>query len=119
MGQGDLDESHWSDVAAEAFEAGWRAEAIEAVDRPHIERFFLATGRLLPIWTMLGDAAQVRRLVTQDGRAFLGRIVTPDAVNTLLGKLGAGRASSSPVRRSSTQPWRGRSFPLAGSPACR
>jgi hypothetical protein len=39
---------------------------------------------------MLGDAAQVRRLVTQDGRAFLGRIVTPDAVNTLLGKLGAG-----------------------------
>jgi hypothetical protein len=119
MGQGDLDESHWGDAAAEDFEAEWRAEAIEAVDRPHIERFFLATGRLLPIWTMLGDAAQVRRLVTQDGRALLGRIVTPDAVNTLLGKLGAGRASSSPVRRSSMRRWRGRLFPLAGSPACQ
>jgi hypothetical protein len=55
MGQGDLDESHWSDVAAEAFEAGWRAEAIEAVDRPHIERFFPLQGACCPsgrCWAM-------------------------------------------------------------------
>lgn len=90
MPQGDLDESHWADIGSEAFEAGWRAEAVEAANKPHIERFFLATGRLLPIWNMLGAAAQVRRVVTQGGRSLLGRIVTPEAVNTLLSKLGAG-----------------------------
>jgi hypothetical protein len=90
MPQGDLDESHWADIGIEAFEAGWRAEAVEAANKPHIERFFLATGRLLPIWNMLGAAAQVRRVVTQEGRSLLGRIVTPDAVNSLLSKLGAG-----------------------------
>jgi hypothetical protein len=46
----------------------------------------------LPIWTMLGVAAQVRRVVTQEGRSLLGRIVTPEAVNTLLSKLGTGES---------------------------
>ena len=57
---------------------------------PHVERFFLATGRLLPIWNLLGEDAQVRRLITQDGRSLLGRIVPVEAVNALLDKLGLG-----------------------------
>ena len=84
----ELAESHWDDFSLDAFEALWEQEAAEAATQPHIERLFLATGRLLPIWNLLGDEAQVRRLVTQDGRSLLGRIVPADSVNGLLAKLG-------------------------------
>ncbi|WP_298768704.1 strawberry notch C-terminal domain-containing protein, partial [uncultured Novosphingobium sp.] len=86
--EAELAESHWDDCSLEAFEALWEQEAEEAAQRPHVERLFLATGRLLPIWNLLGDEAQVRRLVTQDGRSLLGRIVPADSVNHLLTKLG-------------------------------
>ncbi|MDE2442560.1 MAG: methylase, partial [Betaproteobacteria bacterium] len=86
----DLAESHWDNTSAEAFAMLWRAECEDLKARPHTERFFLATGRLLPIWNLLGEEAQVRRLVTQEGRSLLGRIVPADTVNTLLEKLGLG-----------------------------
>ena len=88
VSQGDLDESHWADIDAATFEAQWQAEADNAAAHPAVERFYLATGRLLPIWNLLGDDAQVRRLITQDGRSYLGRIVPTDAVNDLLARLG-------------------------------
>lgn len=90
--QHDLDESHWAAIGQSAFEELSQAEADEAARHPDVERFFLATGRLLPIWNLLGEEAQVRRLVTQDGRSMLGRIVPADAVNTLLDNLGLGGA---------------------------
>ena len=90
--QQDLDESHWVKFDDAAFGQLWQEEADAAARNPHVERLFLATGRLLPIWNMLGEEAQVRRLVTQDGRSFLGRIVSPEAVNPLLEKLGLGDA---------------------------
>jgi hypothetical protein len=90
ISQSDLEESHWVDLDAATFTPLWQAEADNAALHPHIERFFLATGRLLPIWNLLGEDAQVRRLVTQDGRSLLGRIVPVDAVNALLDKLGLG-----------------------------
>jgi hypothetical protein len=85
----ELAESHWDDCEREAFEQAWQAEADDLAAKPYTERF-LATGRLLPIWNLLGDEAQVRRLVTQDGRSLLGRIVPAEAVNMLLDKLGIG-----------------------------
>ena len=88
--QSDLEESHWVDIDTATFTSMWQTEAENAALHPHVERFFLATGRLLPIWNLLGEDAQVRRLVTQDGRSLLGRIVTVDAVNALLDKLGLG-----------------------------
>ena len=88
--QSDLEESHWIDIDAATFTPLWQAEADNAALHPHVERFFLATGRLLPIWNLLGEDAQVRRLITQDGRSMLGRIVPVDAVNALLDKLGLG-----------------------------
>jgi len=88
--QNDLEESHWVDIDAAAFTPLWQAEADNVAQHPHVERFFLATGRLLPIWNLLGEDAQVRRLVTQEGRSLLGRIVPVDAVNALLDKLGLG-----------------------------
>ena len=92
ISQRDLEESHWLDIDVASFDESWQSEADAAADHPHTERFFLATGRLLPIWNLLGDDAQVRRLVTQDGHSLLGRIVTPDVVNALLDKLGIGEA---------------------------
>ena len=88
--QSDLEESHWVDIDTATFTSMWQTEAENAALHPHVERFFLATGRLLPIWNLLGEDAQVRRLVTQDGRSLLGRIVPVDAVNALLDKLGLG-----------------------------
>lgn len=90
----ELAESHWDDCEDVLFEGNWQAEASDLAARPHTEQFYLATGRLLPIWNLLGEEAQVRRLVTQDGRSLLGRIVPPDAVNTLLEKLGFGERIS-------------------------
>ena len=87
-----LDESHWAPTDATTFATLWQDEADHAATHPASERFFLATGRLLPIWNKLGDQAQVRRLITQDGRSFLGRIVPVDAVNDLLESLGLGGA---------------------------
>ena len=93
----ELAESHWSDCECAGFEEAWQAEAEDLATRPYTERFYLATGRLLPIWNLLGDDAQVRRLATQDGRSLLGRIVPAEAVNTLLEKLGFGdRVAVSP-----------------------
>ena len=67
--QNDLEESHWVDIDAAAFTPLWQAEADNVAQHPHVERFFLATGRLLPIWNLLGEDAQVRRLVTQGAAA--------------------------------------------------
>jgi hypothetical protein len=85
-----LSRSHWDNCEREAFEEAWQVEADDLATKPYTERFYLATGRLLPIWNLLGDEAQVRRLVTQDGRSLLGRIVPAEAVNMLLDKLGIG-----------------------------
>src|SRR3546814_9105269 len=82
----------WEPVDAGTFGDGWTAECDELSQNPNRERFFLATGRLLPIWNLLGDDPEVRRLVTADGSALLGRIVPHGDVNTLLGKLGIAGA---------------------------
>lgn len=85
---GDLEESMWEPVDVGTFEECWQAECDELGQDPNRERFFLAVGRLLPIWNLLGDDPEVRRLVTADGRALLGRIVPHGDVNLLLSKLG-------------------------------
>jgi predicted RNA methylase len=84
----ELAESSWEDVERSSFDVLWEKETADLAAKPHTERFFMATGRLLPIWNLLGDEAQVRRLVTNDGRSLLGRIVPIETVNALLAKLG-------------------------------
>src|SRR3546814_14021231 len=82
----------WEPVDVDTFGQCWTAECDELSQNPNRERFFLATGRLLPIWNLLGDDPEVRRLVTADGSALLGRIVPHGVVHTLLGKLGLAGA---------------------------
>src|SRR3546814_19847484 len=82
----------WEPVDVDTFGQCWTAECDELSQNPNRERFFLATVRLLPIWNLLGDDPEVRRIVKADGSALLGRIVPHGDVNTLLGKLGIAGA---------------------------
>jgi hypothetical protein len=47
--QGELDESSWEAIDRPGFDARWEEEAADLAGKPHTERFFMATGRLLPI----------------------------------------------------------------------
>ena len=105
----------WESVDAETFGDCWTAECDELGQNPHRERFFLATGRLLPIWNLLGDDPEVRRLVTADGRALLGRIVPHGDVNPLLGKLGiTGGITLAPAEIVAAA-WEGKTVMVGGS----
>ena len=82
---------------------------------PNRERFFLAVGRLLPIWNLLGDDPEVRRLVTADGRALLGRIVPHGDVNSLLGKLGIAGAINLAPAEIVAAAWEGKTVPIGSN----
>ena len=112
---GDLEESMWEPVDADTFGQCWTAECDELSQNPNRERFFLATGRLLPIWNLLGDDPEVRRLLTADGRALLGRIVPHGDVNTLLGKLGIAGAIKLAPAEIVAAAWEGKTVVVGGN----
>lgn len=112
---GDLEESMWEPVDVDTFAQCWTTECEELSQNPNRERFFLATGRLLPIWNFLGDDPEVRRLVTADGRALLGRIVPHGDVNTLLGKLGIAGAIKLAPAEIVAAAWEGKTVTVGGS----
>lgn len=105
----------WEPVDVGTFEECWKAECDELGQDPNRERFFLAVGRLLPIWNLLGDDPEVRRLVTADGRALLGRIVPHGDVNLLLSKLGiTGGINLAPAEIVAAA-WEGKTVALGGN----
>jgi len=112
---GDLEESMWEPVDAGTFADCWTAECDGLRQNPNRERFFLAVGRLLPIWNLLGDDPEVRRLVTADGRALLGRIVPRGDVNALLGKLGIAVAIELAPAEIVAAAWEGKTVPIGSS----
>ncbi|KTE04055.1 hypothetical protein ATE67_20450 [Sphingopyxis sp. H050] len=112
---GDLEESMWEPVDVGTFETSWTAECEELSRNPNRERFFLAVGRLLPIWNLLGDDPEVRRLVTADGRALLGRIVPHGDVNSLLGKLGIAGAINLAPAEIVAAAWEGKTVPIGSA----
>ena len=112
---GDLEESMWEPVDAGTFADCWTAECDGLRQNPNRERFFLAVGRLLPIWNLLGDDPEVRRLVTADGRALLGRIVPRGDVNALLGKLGIAGAIELAPAEIVAAAWEGKTVPIGSS----
>ncbi|MGL3823693.1 strawberry notch-like NTP hydrolase domain-containing protein [Sphingopyxis sp. R3-92] len=112
---GDLEESMWEPVDAATFRHCWTDECEDLSQNPNRERFFLATGRLLPIWNLLGDDPAVRRLVTADGRALLGRIVPHGDVNALLGKLGISGAINLAPAEIVAAVWEGKLVAIGGN----
>ena len=98
MREHDLLESSWEIVDRDAFAAVWEREVEAARDKVDSETLRLATGLLLPIWSALpSDHLAVNRIVDQEGRAWLGRLVFDDHVSRLFAKLGIDRKEDLPA----------------------
>ena len=83
----DLTESAWEECSQRTFEKGWEEEVAEAAEKLSTETVYLATGLLLPIWSTLPiDYLEVKRIVDENGRSWLGRIVHELDVANLLQK---------------------------------
>jgi hypothetical protein len=83
----DLAESAWAECSRETFEQVWCAEVAELAEKLTTEKIYLATGLLLPIWSSLPiEYLEVRRIVDEEGRSWLGRIVHELDVANLLQK---------------------------------
>lgn len=83
----DLTESAWAECPRETFEQLWCAEVAELAEKLTTEKVYLATGLLLPIWSSLPiEYLEVRRIVDEEGRSWLGRIVHELDVANLLQK---------------------------------
>jgi hypothetical protein len=83
----DLAESAWEEALSQTFEKLWQSEVAELAERLTTETVYLATGLLLPIWSSLPiDYLEVRRIVDEEGRSWLGRMVHELDVAKLLEK---------------------------------
>jgi hypothetical protein len=83
----DLAESAWEEAPRRTFEKLWQDEVAELAERLTAETVYLATGLLLPIWSSLPiDYLEVRRIVDEEGRSWLGRMVHELDVAKLLEK---------------------------------
>ncbi|MBA3897130.1 MAG: strawberry notch C-terminal domain-containing protein, partial [Sphingomonadaceae bacterium] len=90
----DLLETAWTEVARDDFAAKWQAEVEDAAIALERKTIHLATGLLLPIWSALpADHLVVNRIVDQEGKSWLGRLVFEDHLPTLYTKLGIDPAS--------------------------
>jgi len=90
----DLLETAWTDIGQAEFAAKWQTEAEDAANQFERKTIHLATGLLLPIWSALpADHLVINRVVDQEGKSWLGRLVFEDHLPTLYTKLGIDPAS--------------------------
>lgn|GEM_PF-4418244 len=78
-----IDKSEWREA--------WKLETAKAPE--YVEStLHLLSGTLLPIWDRLPqDNTRVMRVLSSDGRQFLGRVIRPDQIDGVLRQLGANR----------------------------
>jgi hypothetical protein len=82
---------NWEEIKGEDAEKAWN-NALAQVSEHRTENLHLITGALLPIWNRLPQGrVRVIRLKTDDGRMFLGRLVSEREIDTVLRRLGADR----------------------------
>ncbi len=69
----------------------WEAETQKAPE--YVENtLHMLTGTLLPIWSKLPENnTRVMRIVTTDGKQYLGRVISPDQIDSVLRNLGTER----------------------------
>ena len=85
----ELAESSWAAASREEFRKAWQAEYDALKDKTRTSTIYLVAGLLLPVWGHLPeDHVQVRRLTTDDGQSFLGRIVPAHELGRLTSALG-------------------------------
>lgn len=71
------------------------AKALTKLPKYRTETLNMITGTLLPIWDRLPtDSVRVVRALTDDGEMVLGRIITENAINETLYKLGADKRAA-------------------------
>ena len=85
-----LDASFWREAPEPAWRNAWDAD-IAALPTHKETTFWIVTGLLLPIWTMLppGDM-QIRRLTTDTGERLLGPLLQDDEAYAFRRTLGLG-----------------------------
>lgn len=75
-------------------EAGRKAWEAQLKEQPthHTERFYMVTGNILKIWDRFPkeSVAKIRRVQTDDGKRYLGRMLSEAAMENLKVKLGKG-----------------------------
>ena len=78
-------------VPKNEWSAAWKEE-IAKVPEYDTSTLHLLTGTLLPIWDRLPqDNTRVMRVLSSDGRQYLGRVIRPDQIDGVLRGLGANR----------------------------
>ena len=78
-----------TEIPKPELQAAWR-EAIAAAPEYNEQTYHMLTGSLLPIWGLLpqDDRVRVKRLTADDGRTYLGRIIDPSKIDSVLNSLG-------------------------------
>ena len=80
-----------ADISKKEWKAAWE-EQLAKVPEFTETRLHMLTGTLLPIWDRLPtDNTRVMRVVTSDGRQYLGRVIAPTQIDGVLRNLGANR----------------------------
>ena len=78
-----IDKAEW--------DAAWKEETAKAPEYNE-STLHLLTGTLLPIWNRLPENnTRVMRVISSDGRQYLGRVIRPDQIDGVLKNLGANR----------------------------
>ena len=78
----------YSHVSSQEGQRIWQEQA-EQLPKTYTEEKHMLTGVLLPIWTKLqGSHMKVQRVHTDDGRSFLGRIISAKDKDSILLRLG-------------------------------
>lgn len=84
-------------IPEKEWKTAWAEEIKQAPEYNEYMRHML-TGTLLPIWKRLptGGSVRVQRLIADDGRQYLGRVIQPGQIDGVLKSLGAkGRTKQS------------------------
>ena len=85
-----LDASFWREVPEATWLDAWAAD-IAALPTHKESTFWIVTGLLLPIWTLLPDSnMQIRRLTADTGERLLGRRLDDDEAYAFRRTLGLG-----------------------------
>jgi len=90
-------EKETTPIPEKEWKTAWAEEIKQAPEYNEYMRHML-TGTLLPIWKRLptGGSVRVQRLIADDGRQYLGRVIQPSQIDGVLKSLGAkGRTKQS------------------------